>query len=267
MEFQPGIKCPEQFSPMAWSFAFVDGEMLLPMEQHELTPGPLIDAIDMRHYLGRFGGHDAWAFRAIDVPIGWRRVPLRVAMTGMSSAQFGLAARASQLIEWDRSHKFCGICGTLTEHLANERARRCPSCGHLSYPRISPVMMALIWRPGEVLLARGPKFPADFYSALAGFVEAGETLEECVERESFEEVGVSIGDLKYYGSQSWPFPHSLMVAFTAKWESGALVPQEGEIEDARWFPIDTLPRLPPEFSIAGHLIRDTVSAMVAGREP
>ena len=103
------------------------------------------------------------------------------------------------------------------------------------------------------------------YSALAGFVEAGETLEQCVERETAEEVGVRITDLRYYGSQSWPFPHSLMVAFTARWSKGDIVPQSGEIEDAQWFALDALPQIPPRFSISGHLIRDTVAALAEGR--
>jgi NAD+ diphosphatase len=122
-----------------------------------------------------------------------------------------------------------------------------------------------VWRPGELLLARVPHFAKGMYSALAGFVEAGETVEQCVEREVAEEVGVSVTDLRYCGSQSWPFPHSLMVAFTARWAGGEIVPQPGEIEDAGWYPLDALPGIPPRFSIAGHLIRDSVAAMSEGR--
>jgi NAD+ diphosphatase len=126
-------------------------------------------------------------------------------------------------------------------------------------------MMALVWRPGELLLARSPQYAKGLYSALAGFVEAGESLEDCVHREVAEEVAVTVADLRYHGSQSWPFPHSLMVAFTARWTGGGIVPQPGEIEHASWFPLDTLPTIPPRFSIAGHLIRDTVDAMREGR--
>jgi NAD+ diphosphatase len=102
------------------------------------------------------------------------------------------------------------------------------------------------------------------YSALAGFVEAGESIEDCIRREVAEEVGVQVDELRYYGSQSWPFPNSLMIAFTARWTGGDIVPQEGEIADAQWFDIDALPNIPPRFSISGHLIRDTVAAMGAG---
>ncbi len=128
-------------------------------------------------------------------------------------------------------------------------------------------MMVLIWRPGQVLLARSPRFAKGTYSALAGFVEPGESIEECVIRESFEEVGVRVKDLRYYGSQSWPFPNSLMIAFTARWDSGDIVPQADEIEDAQWFSLDDLPGIPPRFSISGHLIRDSLAALLEGREP
>ena len=122
-------------------------------------------------------------------------------------------------------------------------------------------MMALVWRPGQVLLARAPHFVNRMYSALAGFVEAGESIEQCLVREVQEEVGVQVKNLRYYGSQSWPFPNSLMIAFSAEWDGGEIVPQPGEIEDAQWFPVDALPQIPPRFSISGHLIRDTIEQM------
>ena len=178
---------------------------------------------------------------------------------------FALAGRAAQLIEWDRAHRYCGVCGTPTEPVRGERVRRCPACGHSAWPRLSPAMMALVWRRtargAELLLARAPHFVAGMYSALAGFVEAGESLEECLHREVAEEVGVQVHAPRYYGSQSWPFPHSLMVAFSAEWAGGEIVPQPGEIEDANWYPLDALPGIPPRFSIAGHLIRDLVNEL------
>ena len=125
-------------------------------------------------------------------------------------------------------------------------------------------MMALVWRPGALLLARSPHYPAGMYSALAGFVEAGESLEDCVHREVAEEVGLQVQGLRYFGSQSWPFPHSLMVAYTARYAGGEIVPQADEIEDAQWFALDALPAIPPRFSIAGHLIRDTLVALQTG---
>jgi NAD+ diphosphatase len=211
-------------------------------------------------------GQDCWALQLAEAPAGWRGSALRGAMMQFPAPLMGLAGRAAQVLEWDRAHRFCGVCGTPTELQAHERARRCPACGHSAYPRLSPAMMVLVWRGRELLLARSPHYAPGMYSALAGFVEPGESLEECVHREVAEEVGVQVEDLRYYGSQSWPFPHSLMVAFTARWVAGEIVPQPGEIEDARWYPLDALPKIPPRFSISGHLIRDTVVSL-GGPEP
>jgi NAD+ diphosphatase len=263
MHFEPAIAAPGEPTALAWSFAFVEGQLLLREGHDALVPGPAHDAAE-RHYLGRLDGIDAWALRLESAPVGWQRVPLRAAMMAMAEPHMGLASRAAQLIEWDRTHRFCGVCGTPTDRLGHERARRCPSCGHLAYPRVTPAMMGLVWRPGELLLARAQSGATGVYSALAGFVEAGESLEQCVVRETAEEVGVQVGDLRYFGSQSWPFPHSLMVAFTARWTGGDIVPQAGEIEDAQWFALDALPPIPPRFSISGHLIRDTAQALADG---
>ena len=273
MTFVAAVALAGEPTPQHWSLAFVDGKLLLP-EPEDAPWAPLTtqgwqswqSEAEARHYLGRLDGLDCWVLRLPAVPPGWRSVPLRVAMMSAPAALAGLAGRAAQVLDWDRTHRFCGACGTATEHLAGERSRRCPACGHSAYPRISPAMMALVWRPREILLARAPHFHAGMYSALAGFVEAGESIEECIVREVAEEVGVQVEQLRYFGSQSWPFPNSLMIAFTARWTAGSIVPQPGEIEDAQWFDIDALPLIPPRFSISGHLIRDTVAAMRAQRD-
>ncbi len=295
MRYVPAVRPEADTTPQAWCFAFVEGQLLLPEAEGELLapqPWPAFEALaPVRHYLGQLDGHDCWAFTLSETPAGWRRQPLRAAMMQFGEPLMGVAGRAAQVIEWDRAHRFCGVCGTPTEPQANERSRKCPACGHTAYPRLSPAMMVLVWRgPAtgrpepdqpprgaanavsvgadgyEVLLARSPHYVPGVYSALAGFVEAGESLEECVHREVAEEVGVRVTDLRYYGSQSWPFPHSLMVAYTARWVSGDIVPQAGEIEDAQWYPLAALPKIPPRFSISGHLIRDTVVAL-GGPEP
>ena len=269
MNFEPAILPPSEATPLAWCFAFVEGRLLLPTPDgvplQPLPPGLFGAQASARHYLGRLGGLDCWSFGLGEAPEGWQPVGLRQALAQFPDVLMGLAGRAAQLLEWDRAHRFCGVCGTPTQLQAAERARRCPSCGHLAYPRLSPAMMALVWREGELLLARSPRFAQGMYSALAGFVEAGESLEECIHREVAEEVGVRVRQLRYWGSQSWPFPHSLMLAFTAEWAGGEIVPQEDEIEHAAWFGLDALPRIPPRLSIAGNLIRDTVDAMRAGR--
>lgn len=253
--FVPAIEPISPASAQAWCFVFVDGQMLLHEGQVlRMTEPP---AASSRHYLGRLGPVDCWALRLEEVPSGWEAHPLRAAMRALPEPLMALASRAAQVLEWDRAHAFCGVCGTPTTSMPGERARRCPSCQHSVYPRISPAMMALVWRGQELLLARSPGFTTGAYSALAGFVEAGESLEECVHREVEEEVAVQVKNLRYYGSQSWPFPHSLMVAYQAEWAGGEILPQEGEIEAAAWFHIDELPPIPPRFSISGHLIRDT----------
>ena len=265
MIFVPAAQPGPVATPLAWCFGFVEGKLLLPEgEAPELAPASLLGleaAAHARHYLGTLDAIDCWALALPEVPQGFQPVPLRAALMQFSPALMALAGRAAQVLEWDRAHRFCGVCGTPTELHASERSRICPACKHPAYPRISPAMMALVWRGRELLLARAPHFPPGMHSALAGFVEAGETLEECVVREVAEEVGVQVADVRYFGSQSWPFPHSLMVAYTAQWTGGEVVAQESEIESADWFDIDDLPKIPPRFSIAGHLIRDTVAAL------
>jgi NAD+ diphosphatase len=196
-------------------------------------------------------------------PPGLRRIGLRAAHAELGERGFALAGRAWQLLEWDRTHRFCGHCGTPTAAATDELVRRCPSCGLSVYPRISPVIMVLIVREREFLLARGARHAPGMYSALAGFVEAGETLEETVAREVREEVGVAVDELRYFGSQSWPFPNSLMIAFTARYAGGAVTPDGVEIEDARWFPVDALPTLPRGISIAHRLITTVAARMTA----
>jgi NAD+ diphosphatase len=271
MHFTPAVAPVARTTPEAWCFAFVEGQLLLveQAEGHGMAPQPwsLFEPHEpVRHYLGQLDGIDCWAFALKELPPGFKRTPLRAAMMQFNEALMGVAGRAAQVLEWDRAHRYCGVCGTPTELQANERSRKCPACGHTAYPRLSPAMMVLVWRDGEVLLARSPHYVPGVYSALAGFVEAGESIEQCIHREVAEEVGVRVTDLRYYGSQSWPFPHSLMIAYTARWTDGDIVKQEGEIEDAQWYALDALPRIPPRFSISGHLIRDTVVAM-GGPEP
>lgn len=169
---------------------------------------------------------------------------------------FRLAGRALQLLEWRATHRFCARCGAETRRHDVHRAMACPECGQLHFPRVSPAVIVLVERDEEMLLARSPHFPEGVYSTVAGFVEPGESLEETVRREVAEEVGVELGEMRYAGSQPWPFPHSLMVGFVAEWARGEIRIDDDEIEDARWFRPDSLPRLPPPVSIARYLIAD-----------
>lgn len=271
MQFVPLNLAPASASEEAWCFAFVGRELIAPggdpLRLQPLSQAALAASAEDLHYLGQLDGRDCWGLAVERAPDGWQPLALRAALAGLPAPLGAVAARAAQILEWDRTHRHCGVCGTPTTPRLQERARQCPACGHVAYPRLSPAMMALVWRPGEVLLARSPAAPPGRYSALAGFVEPGESLEDCLHREVAEEVGVRVGDLRYFGSQSWPFPHSLMVAFTARWIDGQIVPQPEEIEDARWFAIDALPDISPRLSIAGHLIRDIVAQMLRGEQP
>ncbi len=181
-------------------------------------------------------------------------LPLMGLWGRLDEQRWTIAGRAVQLVEWARTHRYCGRCGATTDSVEGERARRCPACGLLAFPRLAPAVIVLIRRDDEVLLARGRTFPVPMYSCLAGFVEPGETLEQAVRREVREEVGVQVGSVRYFGSQPWPFPHSLMVGFTAEWESGDIEIDESEIVDAQWYTADALPMIPPGMSIARTLI-------------
>ena len=181
----------------------------------------------------------------------------------LPDSQVGLAGRAMQLAEWTRTHRHCGCCGTPMRRQSGERAMQCPSCGFTAYPRIAPAMMVLVRRGSKILLARAPHFVPGMYSALAGFVEAGESLEECVHREVREEVSIEVTNLRYFRSQSWPFPHSLMLAFVADYASGELRPNPDELTDARWFGLNELPQLPGRFSISRELIESVLDELRA----
>jgi NAD+ diphosphatase len=208
-------------------------------------------------YLGRLGGVDCWAAElapGAPAPAGAAWEGLRPLFSVLDDDHFALAGRALQLLQWDRDHRFCGRCGTPTEAKREERVRVCPACKLSAYPRVAPAVMALVRKQNQILLARSPHFPPGMYSALAGFVEPGESLEQCLAREVAEEVGVRIGRARYFASQPWPFPHSLMIAFVAEWASGEIKPQDGEIEAANWFEVLQLPKLPSKISIARRLI-------------
>jgi NAD+ diphosphatase len=186
---------------------------------------------------------------------------LRLLWGTLDEVTWTIAGRGAQLVDWQRTHRFCGRCATATEAARGERARRCPSCGLLAFPRLAPAVITLVERDdGRILLARNRNFGAPMFSLLAGFVEPGETLEQAVVRETLEEVGVAVDGVRYWGSQPWPFPHSLMVGFRARYAGGELALQEDEIAEAGWFAPDDLPMIPPTMSIAGRMIE----AWVAG---
>lgn len=194
------------------------------------------------------------------VPEGFEWMELRSLSTQLEEELFWLAGRANLLAEWDRAHRFCGACGTALELKAEEWAKLCPSCGQLYYPQISPAVIVSVVDGDRILLARHRHYRYPFFTVLAGFVEPGEDLESAVLREIHEEVGITVKNLRYFGSQPWPFPNSLMIAFTAEYVGGELLPDPSEIQEAAWFTRDAMPELPLSTSISRRLIRNFVEA-------
>lgn len=267
---EPGAALPKELAADALCFVWREDKILARNSEPPTLP-TFSDVARMgidgaRHYLGRYQGIDCIAVRlAADVPEpdGWQWRGLRSLFLQLPDPLLALAGRASQVVEWDRSHRYCGRCGTPTLDKPEERAKECPACGYVAYPRVSPAMMVLVTRERELLLARANRFPNAMYSALAGFVELGESIEDCIHREVREEVGVEVDQLRYFASQSWPFPHSLMIAFTAEYVSGEARPCDDEIADVQWFSLDALPPLPGPVSISRKLIDATIARLRA----
>ena len=195
------------------------------------------------------------------LPPGWQAIPVRQAFSLIQNGakdgagQADRILRAFHIAQWRKESQFCGSCGSKNSDSAVELARICPACGRTEFPRIAPAVITLILNnEGKALLAHNKKFVSGIYSLIAGFAEAGESLEAAVARETHEEVGIDICDIRYVVSQSWPFPNSLMLGFTARYAGGAIHPDGVEIEDARWFSREELPRLPGPGSVARYLI-------------
>jgi NAD+ diphosphatase len=262
-QFVPAIDAPDLSSDPSWWFLFQDDRLLV-LQRDDALDIPSARAIEDLHpallrtiYLGRLDGRDCFAAEiAPDAPSpdGLLRETLRGVYGRLPDDLFAIAGRAVQLLTWDRTHQYCGRCGMPTAPMLGERARECPACNLRQYPRVSPAVIVLVTRGDQMLLTRGQRFPEGFYGVLAGFVESGESLEEAVVREIQEEVSLSVTDVRYFGSQPWPFPHQLMIGFTARWAGGEIRVDEHELADAAWFTRETLPHIPPRMSIARRLI-------------
>ena len=264
MEFVSLVVPPkERPAGPAWWFV-IRQDMVLVQQESGAPTIPMLKNINelgletlRQHYLGRLGGNDCFAVevpKGAGPPIEMRFEGLRQIHALMGEMFFSLAGRALQIIDWDRTHQFCGRCGHKTRTHPTERAKECPECGLLQFPRLAPAIIVLVQRGREVLLARSRRFENPIYSTIAGFVEPGETLEEAVVREVKEETGITVNGIRYFGSQPWPFPHSLMVGFTANYANGEITLGDGENLDAQWFTADRLPNLPSNMSIARRLI-------------
>ncbi|GAA4019434.1 NAD(+) diphosphatase [Deinococcus rubellus] len=259
--FLPSTQAPAEVAPDALWLVFSGDKVLLGPELGlpNQRPGDSEGAV----YLGQQSGRQVWGARLVGEaaqPFGLHR--LRGLYGRVPDWLWLLGGYAYQIAEWDRTHRFCGNCGAHTLPDAAERVRRCPACGLSVYPRLAPAVMVLLTRRQEgrlqLLLCRSPQFPAGMYSANAGFVEPGESVEHAAHREMLEETNLDIANLRYFDSQPWPFPHSLMLAYSAEYAGGEIIPQPGEIEDARWFDEADLPALPGRASIARRLIESVV---------
>jgi NAD+ diphosphatase len=268
-DFESLAQVPEgQSHDDAWYFVIVGQEILCVSENG--SPRPIL-ADEMRWieierhaeiFLGRYQGRSCFAVVASGrAPQGYTLLNLRAWLGRVAPPVFYLAGRAQQLADWERDHRFCGRCGTNMENHSVDRAKQCPGCGLINYPRLSPSIIVLIRKGEEMLLARNANWPRGMYSTLAGFVEPGESIEQTVHREVLEEVGLRVKNVRYLGSQSWPFPNSLMLGFHADYAGGDIVCQEGEIADAKWFHYSDLPGVPPGTAISRWLIDHFIDEM------
>jgi NAD+ diphosphatase len=208
-------------------------------------------------YIGRLNGTDCYAGNLsseTDLPPGYTLTGLRPLYGKLRQDSMRAARFALHLLHWDKTTRFCGVCGAATQDKADERAKVCGTCGTVFYPRIAPAVILAILDGKKILLAHNRRFAAPIYSLIAGFIEIGETAEECIVREVQEEVGVRIKNIRYFGSQPWPFPDSLMLGFTAEYAGGEIRVDNNELLDAKWFSPPGLPTLPPSDSIARKII-------------
>ena len=281
--FYPGVLPPTGPAQPALWFLFRGSKLLVGNDGQQATIPLLLTPADAGlapvrwQYLGRLEttGATTECFSAelneeTAPPPGMEFANLRALYPRLPEALFHLAGRAVQIVDWDRKHQFCIRCGAPTRDQIGERSKACPACGLVSYPRLSPAIIVRVERNDaagrRILLARAQRFPTTMFSVLAGFVEPGETLEECVQREVHEEVGILVGNIRYFGSQPWPFPNSLMIAFVADYQAGEIVIDPAEIAEAGWFAADALPNTPMPPSIANRLIVSWRDGTVATAE-
>jgi NAD+ diphosphatase len=262
--FAPGLKPPDQPPRSVLWFPFRGDQLLIQVSDERASLLDYAELLELHvdfesgHYLGRLADVDCYA---VELPERFEP-PAEAALEGLRGVYgrlpdelYAIAGRAAQILVWDQTHRFCGRCGAPTVNAPAERAKLCPKCGLLSFPRLSPAVIMLVYRGDELLLARNRAFAGGFFSVLAGFVEPGESLEEAVMREVREEVNLELRNIRYFGSQPWPFPHQLMIGFTAEYAAGEITPQADEIAEANWYSrFADLPRLPGKLSIARRLI-------------
>ena len=262
-EFVPFNLPPRESGEFSWWFIFRDNRLLVEENNGSITiprfksPEQKNIQLVRHHYLGQLGKINCYSGELdpkTSIPTGYTSLGLRQLFGLIGDDLMGVAGRAVHILYWDSTTQYCGRCGQKIFPKTEEKAKECPGCGLIIYPQLAPAVIILIERGNELLLARSPHFQKGLYSVIAGFVEPGETLEQTVTREIREEVGIEVQNIRYFGSQHWPFPHSLMIAFTAEYLKGQIIVDQREIEDACWFTIDHLPLIPSKMSISRQLI-------------
>jgi NAD+ diphosphatase len=261
--FEAGVSPPNSPISEAWWFIYSGFRLLVQTSKDDLkiipralNPEDLGIRVERSIYLGALQGKPCYAAEgSIRKSAGeFEFAELRSLFPCLEDQLFELALLAVHLVAWDKTYRFCCRCSAELIHRNDIRAKECPGCGRLEFPRLSPAIIVLIEKGNTLLLARSPRFAGEFFSVLAGFVEPGESLEAAVHREVKEETGIEVKDVQYFGSQPWPFPDSLMIGFTARYKSGEIRIDGEEIIEAGWFRADNLPKLPGKLSIARKLI-------------
>jgi NAD+ diphosphatase len=274
--FVPGIDLDAHPQPGSYCFVFQKGKLMVAETSSQLCRVPRFSDLPAAWFQNEnalyLGSMDDWGCFTVEIEDSadpsesCRPADLRSLYDCMGERELSVAGFASQIIQWDQNYRYCGRCGSRASDSQRERAKICPDCGLVNFPRLSPSIIVAVTRGEEILLACARSFRLNFYSVLAGFVEPGETLEQCVEREIEEEVGIKVRNIRYFGSQSWPFPDSLMVGFTADHDSGEICIDNHEIVDAGWYRADNLPKIPGRISIARRLIDAYIERVNAGSQ-
>lgn len=258
---------PEKLDETSLMFCIRDGLLLIRKDKSQDSLPSLCDVLELTGnrsdwlYLGERDGMSCCCIgidEGITVPDSFEFCDIRQLYSILELELWQLAGYARQIVDWNRNFTYCGRCGRETSTMKDERAKVCDECGLINYPRISPAIIVAVVRDGKILLAQGKRFRLPFYSVLAGFIEPAENLEECVVREVREEVGIEIENIRYFSSQPWPFPDSLMIAFFADYKSGEITIDHAELIDVGWFAPDNLPEVPPEGSVARKMINEFI---------
>lgn len=253
-----------QLNPSTFCFVFYKDQLLLKKDKDTKYHIPYGHELPFKVSLSLYKIHDVTLpsgttiqTMSVEQPITenreWIMCGLRTSFNYISVEDYQAAGKAYQILYWDKHSLFCPACGTATQqHTAI--MKKCPNCGYELYPPISPAIIVLVQREEEILLVHAHNFKGTFYGLVAGFLEAGETLEQCVKREVLEETGLQIKNIHYFASQPWPYPSGLMVGFTAEYQSGEIKLQKDELSAGAFYSKENLPEIPQRLSIARQLI-------------